>query len=95
MVEFCVGRQSRLGLLGIISFFKHRNRLVGVVSDEESAVHYMKTRRPGMLFCSDQLEEGDSYSLVARARKLLPDLRVMMILSAENPNVERAIALNV
>ena len=94
-LNFVLAAKSRLGILGMASFFKHRNRLVGVVSDEESALHYIKLRKPGMLFCSDQLEEGDSYSLVARAKKLLPDLRVMMIMSAENPDVGRAIALKV
>jgi len=92
-LKFVLAAQSRLGLLGLISCFKHRHRLVGVVSDEESALRYVKLHRPGMLFCTDRLEEGDGFSLVARARDLLPDLRVMMILSAANPDVERAIAL--
>jgi len=94
-LNFVLAAKSRLAIMGMISFFKHRERLVGVVSDEESALRYVKLRRPGMLFCSDQLDEGDAYSLVARARNLLPDLRVMMILSAENPDVERAVALKV
>ena len=94
-LKFVLAAKSRLGILGLIACFKHRNRLAGVVSDEETALHYVKLHRPGMLFCTDQLEEGDSYSLVARARALVPDLRVMMIMCTANPNVERAIALKI
>jgi DNA-binding NarL/FixJ family response regulator len=92
-MSFVLAFQSRLSLYAVTSVFQQRNRLVGVVSDEDMALHYISLRRPGMLFCGDQLEEGDGYSLVARARQLVPDLRVMMILAAPNPDVERAIAL--
>ena len=92
---FVLAFGSHLAIMGVFSVFKQRERLIGVVSDEESALHYVKFRRPGMLFCGDQLEEGDGYSLVARAKKLVPDLRVMMILGGAKPDVERAIALKV
>ncbi len=91
--SFVLAFESRLSLVGVISFFKDRKTLVGVGTDEETALHYVKLHRPGMLFCGDQLEVGDGYSLVAKAKDLVPDLRVMMILSAANPDVERAIAL--
>jgi DNA-binding NarL/FixJ family response regulator len=94
-LSFVLAFTSRLSLLGMISTFKQRKRLVGVASDEETALHYVKLCRPGMLLCGDQLEEGDGYSLVARARKLVPDLRVVMILNEACPDVERAIALKV
>ena len=94
-LSFVLAFESRLSLLGMISTFKQRKRLVGVTSDEETALHYVKLCRPGMLVCGDQLEEGDGYSLVARARKLVPDLRVVMILNEACPDVERAIALKV
>ena len=92
-MSFVLAFKSRLSLLGMISIFKNRKRLVGVVSDEETALHYIKLCKPGMLFCGDELEEGDGYSLVARAKDLVPDLLVMMILNAPSPDVERAIAL--
>jgi len=92
-MDFVLAFEVRLSLLGAVSSFKERKHLAGVVSDEESALHYVKHHRPGMLLCGDQLEEGNGYSLVARARDLVPDLRVMMILGAANPDVERAIAL--
>ncbi len=94
-MSFVVAFKSRLSLLGMISTFKQRKRLVGVASDEETALHYVQLCRPGMLLCGDQLQEGDGYSLVARARKLVPDLRVVMILNEPYPDVERAIALKV
>ena len=92
-LSFVLAFRVRLSLLGMISSFKEKKRLAGAVSDEETALHYVKLHRPGMLFCGDELEEGDGYSLVARSRELVPDLRVMMILGAVNPDVERAIAL--
>lgn len=92
-LKFVLAFESRLAILGVVSTIKQRQRLVGVVSDEETALHYVKLHRPGMLFCGDQLEGGNGFSLVSRAKKIVPDLRVMMILSAANPDVERALAL--
>lgn len=92
-LKFVLAFESRLAIMGVVSTFKQRQRLVGVVSDEETALHYVNLHRPGMLFCGDQLEEGNGFSLVSRAKKMVPDLRVMMILGAANPDVERALAL--
>jgi DNA-binding NarL/FixJ family response regulator len=92
-LKFVLAFESRLSLIGIISSFKEPKNLVGVVTDEETALHYVKRCRPGMLFCSDQLDGGDGFTLVARAKNLVPDLRVMMILVAANPEVERALTL--
>lgn len=92
-LKFVLAFESRLSLIGMISSFKERKKLVGVVTDEETALHYVKRCRPGMLFCSDQLDGGDGFSLVARAKKMVPDLRIMMILGAANPDVERALTL--
>ena len=92
-LKFVLAFESRLAIMGVVSMFKQRQRLVGVVSDEETALHYVKLHRPGMLFCGDQLEGGNGFSLVSRAKKIVPDLRVMLILGAANPDVERALAL--
>jgi len=92
-LKFVLAFESRLSLIGIISLFKDPKNLVGAVTDEGSALHYVKLRRPGMLICGDQLDGGDGFSLVAKAKDLVPDLRVMMILSAASPDVERALIL--
>ncbi len=92
-LKFVLAFESRLSLIGVISLFKDPKNLVGAVTDEGSALHYVKLRRPGMLICGDQLDGGDGFSLVARAKNLVPDLRVMMILVAANPEVERALTL--
>ena len=92
-LKFVLAFESRLSLIGMISLFTNPKNLVGAVTDAESALHYVKLRRPGMLICGDQLDGGDGFSLVAKAKDLVPDLRVMMILGAANPDVERALAL--
>jgi hypothetical protein len=93
--DFVLAFQSRLSLMAMITAFKDRRHIAGAVSDEEKAFYYVKQHQPGMLFCSDLLDEGDGYSPVDRCKDLLPDLRVMMILSEANPDVKRAIALQV
>ena len=62
---------------------------------EEAAMAYIARDRPGMLICTDLLEEGNGYSLVRRARAEVRDLRVVMVMHSPTPDVRQARALKI
>jgi len=44
-----------------------------------------------MLICSDQMAEGDGFSLCRRASQSVPDLRVLMVLTHADADTSRAL----
>lgn len=94
-LDFLCAAGSRLALLALVQLFRRPNLIVGAVSCEASALERLRRHQPGLLLCTDQLEQGDGFSLVSAARQLIPDLRVVMILTHRQPEVDRALALRV
>ena len=82
---------NRLGLLISAMRSSQRRLLVGAVTSEADALPYLRSGRPGLLICTDRLDEGNGYSLAEQARLLVPDIRIMMILEEANPDVAKAI----
>ncbi len=86
---------NRLGLMISAMRLKARRFLVGAMTSQEDALPYLQEGLPGILICSDRLDGGDGYSLARQARRLVPDIRIMMLLEAENPDVAQAVLANV
>jgi len=86
---------NRLGLVLSAMRLKARRLLVGAMTSQEDALPYLQEGLPGILICSDRLEGGDGYALARQARRLVPDIRIMMLLEAENPDVAQAVLANV
>lgn len=86
---------NRLGLMISAMRLKARRFLVGAMTSQEEALPYLQEGLPGILICSDRLDGGDGYSLARQARRLVPDIRIMMLLEAENPDVAQAVLANV
>jgi DNA-binding NarL/FixJ family response regulator len=68
----------------------------GALSAEEEAFLRVRQNRPGLLICSDQLEQGDGFSLCRRAIQEVSDLKVLMVLTSDgltsdNSAVSRAL----
>ena len=94
-LRFVCAARSRLALLAFVQTFRRPQLLVGIVTTEAEALQRIGAHQAGMLICTDQLEEGDPFALVASARSLVPDLRVTMILCQSPPDVSRALAVGV
>lgn len=90
-LSFVIAMKSRIGLMGIIRSISVQSRIKGVASTEEEAFRRILQSSPGLLICSDQLEQGDGFSLCRRAIQVVGDLKVLMVLSSEDSDVGRAL----
>ena len=86
---------NRLGLIGSAMRLNVRRLLVGATTTEAEALPYLRSGRPGLLICTDTLEAGDGYSLAQEARRLVPDIRIMMLLDEANADVGKALRCHV
>ena len=73
-----------------------RSRIKGVATTEEEASRHVRQSNPGLMICSDQLEQGDGFSLCRRAIQEVSDLKVLMVLTSDgltsdNSAVSRAL----
>lgn len=94
-LKFVFAIAPRLSLAFVCTLVHRNNLVVGAVTGEEAALAYIAKERPGLLICSDLLEQGDGYSLVRRARALVADLRVVMLMQSPTPDVRQARALKI
>jgi DNA-binding NarL/FixJ family response regulator len=90
-LSFVIAMKSRLGLMGITRSISVQSRIKGVASSEEEAFLRIRQSSPGLLICSDQLEQGDGFSLCRRAIQAVGDLKVLMVLSSEDSDVGSAL----
>jgi DNA-binding NarL/FixJ family response regulator len=90
-LSFVIAMKSRLGLMGITRSISVQSRIKGVASTEEEAFFRIRQSSPGLLICSDQLEQGDGFSLCRRAIQEVGDLKVLMVLSSEDSDVGSAL----
>ncbi len=90
-LSFVIAMKSRLGLMGITRSISVQSRIKGVASSEEEAFLRIRQSSPGLLICSDQLEQGDGFSLCRRAIEEVGDLKVLMVLSSEDSDVGSAL----
>jgi DNA-binding NarL/FixJ family response regulator len=91
-MSFVVAMKSHLGLLAIIRTFADLNKIKGVASTEEEAYRRIRQNNPGMLICSDQMAEGNGFSLCRRATQSVANLRVLMVLTHPNADTSRALS---
>ena len=89
-LSFVIAMKSRLGLMGIVRSISVQSRIKGVASTEEEAFRRILQSSPGLLICSDQLDQGDGFSLCRRAMQAVGDLKVLMVLSSEESDVGSA-----
>ncbi len=82
-LSFVFAMKSHLGLLGIVHSVLVRSRIKGVVTTEEEALRRIRQSNPGLLICSDQLAQGDGFSLCRRAIQEVSDLKVLMVLTSD------------
>jgi DNA-binding NarL/FixJ family response regulator len=90
-LSFVIAMKSRLGLMGITRSISVQSRIKGVASSEEEALLRIRQSSPGLLICSDQLDQGDGFSLCRRAIQAVGDLKVLMVLSSEDSDVGSAL----
>lgn len=90
-LSFVIAMKSHLGLLGIVRSFSDLSMLTGLASTEEEAYRRIRQNNPGMLICSDQMVEGNGFSLCRRATQTVLDLRVLMVLTHPGADTARAL----
>ena len=62
-----------------------------MASTEEEAYRRIRESNPGLLICSDLLQQGHGFSLCRRAIQVVSDLKVLMVLSSEDLDVGSAL----
>ena len=80
---FVFAMKSHLGLLCLAHSVVVRSRIKGVATTEEEALRRVRQGNPGLMICSDQLEQGDGFSLCRRAIQEVSDLKVLMVLTSD------------
>jgi DNA-binding NarL/FixJ family response regulator len=75
--------KSHFGLLGLVNSVVVRSRIKGVATTEEEALRRVRQSNPGLMICSDHLEQGDGFSLCRRAIQAVSDLKVLMVLTSD------------
>lgn len=83
--------RSHLALLALAQALPSPSLLKGLVTTQSEALRCLADHQAGLLICSDQLEQGNGFALVAEALREVPELRVLMILSERPPNGRRAV----
>ena len=83
--------RSHLALLALAEALPSPSLLRGLVTTQSEALLCLNDQQAGLLICTDQLEEGNGFALVAEALRQVPELRVLMILSERLPNGRRAV----
>jgi len=82
-LSYVFAMKSHLALLGIVHSIVVRSRIKGVATTEEEALRRIRQSNPGLLICSDQLVQGDGFSLCRRAIQVVSDLKVLMVLTSD------------
>ena len=90
-LSIVVAMKSHLALMAIIRSISVQSRLKGAASTEEEALHRIRMNNPGLLICSDQLAEGNGFSLCRRAIQSVGDLKVLMVLTGDGVDVNLAL----
>lgn len=90
-LSFVIAMKSHLGLLAMISSFANPRVIRGIVSTEEEAYRRIHQHNPGMLICSDQMLEGNAFSLCRRATQAVIDLKILMVLTLADSDTSLAL----
>jgi DNA-binding NarL/FixJ family response regulator len=83
--------KSHLALLAMTHSISVQSRIKGVTSTEEEAFRRIRHSNPGFLICSDQLAQGNGFSLCRRATKVVADLKVVLVLTGDCSDAELAL----
>jgi DNA-binding NarL/FixJ family response regulator len=89
-LSFVFAMKNQLGLVALIRSVSVQRRIKGIASTEDEALGRIQQSKPGLLICSDQLAEGNGFSLCRRALDALSDLRVVMVMTTDRPDVQLA-----
>ena len=90
-LSFVIAMKSHIGLVGIMRSISDQSRIKGMASTEEEAYRRIRESNPGLLICSDLLQQGHGFSLCRRAIQVVSDLKVLMVLSSEDLDVGSAL----
>ena len=74
-VVLCLGQRGQL----LLHASTEGPELVAACTTEQEALGHVQRQRPQVLITHDVLEEGDGLTLTRRAKALLPELQVLMI----------------
>lgn len=69
----------RLLMYGLYSSALNRRRALFMVTTEAEALAGLRRHCPGMLIVTPKLDQGDGLALVTASRKLVPDLRTVLL----------------
>jgi DNA-binding NarL/FixJ family response regulator len=68
--------------------FSEKTNIGCVVTDEDTCLEYLRSDQFELLICSDQLERGNGYELVRKAKEQYPNLKVVVLALTDEIPVE-------
>jgi DNA-binding NarL/FixJ family response regulator len=74
---------TRIMLCGLLRL--HHFRVLGEAEGEGSAVDVLSAQRPSLMILDATIAEGTHSSVIASARRILPDVRIVLIGLASHP----------
>jgi DNA-binding NarL/FixJ family response regulator len=74
-----IGTGDRVLLASLVSWLEGLGPLVGAATTEQELLHHIHQGRPGLLICTDRLEQGSATGLLRQARQHLPDLKTLLV----------------
>jgi DNA-binding NarL/FixJ family response regulator len=90
-MRFVFAMKNHMSLVALIRSVSIQSRIRGIASTEKEALERILQSKPGMLVCSDQLAEGNGFSLCRRALDSVSDLKVLMVMTTDRPDVQLAL----
>ena len=80
--------ETRVLLRGLLRL--HHFRVEGEAEGATHALELLRDRRPALMVADMNLAEGSSVALVAEARTIVPNLRIILVAPASRPPVSAA-----
>ena len=80
--------RGRFFLRCLCESFSEKSHIGCAVTDEDRCLEYLRSDEFELLICTDQLERGNGYELVRKAKKQYPHLKVIVLALTDEIPVE-------
>ncbi|MGC6483187.1 MAG: response regulator transcription factor [Synechococcus sp.] len=75
-----LGTGDRVLLTTLVGWMEGLTPLVGAATTEAELIGHVRHSKPNLLICTDALEQGTGVSLLCRAKRESPNLKVLLLL---------------
>ena len=86
--KIALAMRGRFFLRCFCESFSEKTHIGCAVTDEDSCLEYLRSDQFELLICTDQLERGNGYELVRKAKEQYPNLKVVVLALTDEIPVE-------